>query len=191
MINSLSRATDISRAFSLIMGLTGPDDGVFAIGETLTPIVNLWELPEWAWARSAELAAGRGYEAAAGAGTYTRIELENPVGSNLLCVVEKMRCSTAAAVTVNSGASALTADSVWPRRDNRAQTYNQINIYSGSVGAAPGAQFFQCYANLTEELDFIIGPGGLVRWTAATANTALEVNFSGRVRPLMTGEVKV
>lgn len=65
--------------------------GIERYGETLTPTLDLWSLPEWAYLRAEKLACFPVTQAAV-AGEFSAAGLLNPAGSGQLAVVEKFMC---------------------------------------------------------------------------------------------------
>lgn len=60
--------------------------GIERFGETLTPTMDLWALPEWALLRG-EILFGRSVFNAANPATFQSVEVVNPAGSNVLAVL--------------------------------------------------------------------------------------------------------
>lgn len=93
--NALNRG-DLSSALLRALGNTRGAEGLERIGETLTPIIHLWGLPEWAYLRHERLAASATFGAAVVA-EFAAVGVLNPVGSGMLVVVEAISVSNGAA----------------------------------------------------------------------------------------------
>lgn len=88
--NELRRGGAIGYAMSQAVGDTR-GGGIERYGETLTPTLNLWDQPEWAFLRAEKLAAFS-VTAPAVAAEFSAAGLLNPTGSGQIAVVEKLLC---------------------------------------------------------------------------------------------------
>lgn len=204
--NALTRGP-LGGALTRALGDTRGSSGLERYGETLTPVMNLWDLPEWAYLRREYLCA-RLDQPAAVAGEYSGCAIVNPAGSNCLAVVE--------AVAVQYSALALfrlaraTEDEVRATylasvgrgyaRDSRV--YNPgivpgvMELLDGSDAGTIG-YYFAVQVNtaglvvtFATGLPFILAPGqGLVCYTT-TANISPLIQFMWRERGAFPGELE-
>lgn len=205
--NALSRGT-LPSALSRAVGDTMGSSGLERYGETLTPIINLWERPEWAYLRQVSLLSWLGSPAAV-AGEYSGAALVNPVGSSTIAVVETVSamasvqaqfqlCRVDAATIL---ATYLLDGGRGSQRDTRwTATYGpgRVNVWSGSdaaiiIGAqvdvranTAGAVFteFQC------GVPFVLTPGYALVCSCRTVNTLLTTVFKWYERQAFPGELE-
>lgn len=85
--NELKQFPKLTQAYQLATGLAENEEGVVRLGETMTPIVNIWDQPEWALLRGEQHHARRLSQAATGAGRNTFVAIVNPTGSGIVVVV--------------------------------------------------------------------------------------------------------
>lgn len=90
--NQLSRG-NWSDAVKRALGVPKDAGGIERYGETLTPTIDLWERPEWAFLRSEALCGLTGTVAAGGATTLAAASLINPSGSNLIVTIDSITAS--------------------------------------------------------------------------------------------------
>lgn len=104
--NALHHLTRVQGAYRAALGEGDPAfNGLERAGETITPTLDLWALPEWALLRG-EVLYQRSVAVGALAGNYSTQELVNPVGSGILAVVlEIMNQATLSQTSVDSGAA--------------------------------------------------------------------------------------
>jgi len=185
------------------------EGGLERWGETLTPIVNPWGMPEWAALRAEQLCAVRTFVGAVAA-EFAAVALMNPLGSNTIIVVE-------AVSFISSGAARafleVVADSVISgtlgtltnpscARDRRFKgltglsraTFRQGTDPTNTFGAqledttqtgtvaAPATSFVTC-------LPVILRPGDDLLCIQQTVNLTLTVNWGWRERQAFPGEL--
>lgn len=120
--NELRRGT-LSVALTKALGDARGAGGIERYGETLTPVVDLWSLPEWAYLRT-EVLGAQSRIVAAGANNGA-IAICNPVGNRSLVVVEDISYWVAAATSAvalylaTDSNAVLTSSQLCSRRDNR------------------------------------------------------------------------
>lgn len=86
--NAIKYGTDLLRGYSRAVGLGEDEEGTIRLGETLTPVMNLWSLPEWSFLRG-EAILGDTIQVAAGAATFNSgAAVVNPAGSGLIVIVD-------------------------------------------------------------------------------------------------------
>lgn len=84
--NQIKYGTPISTAGAVVAGGAYSDVGISRLGETLTPVLNLWSMPEFFLPR-AEILFTRFVIVPAVAARFASAELVNPAGSGKLVVV--------------------------------------------------------------------------------------------------------
>lgn len=94
--NQIHYGTNFLVALRKIAGL-GDEDGVSRLGETLTPIIDMWALPESQLLRGDMPSAGS-FDVTAVAGEFAQALLYNPQNSGVLVVVERINVWKPAAV---------------------------------------------------------------------------------------------
>lgn len=99
--NAIVQYPGLLRGYVQAVGLDETADGVTRLGETLTPVIDLFNgRREWALQRGEQWYSKREFQAAGGAGTFTSMGIGNPTGSGIVVVVEKFHCQPAAATQV-------------------------------------------------------------------------------------------
>jgi hypothetical protein len=88
--NELKGNQFLSRALKKALGVNDPEGGLERFSETLTPVIDLWRLPEWEYLRS-ERGFAESISSPAVAARFSAAGLTNPAGSNILCVVTLIR----------------------------------------------------------------------------------------------------
>lgn len=194
----------------LSVGLTraiGDDRGAAGIeryGETLTPTIDLWQQPEWAYLRVERLCSiWRSQGAVVAEVSY--LALVNPAGSQLVAVLERCSIQTAAAgqgfLQMNTEAAAL-ATLAGPAsgnvRDRRNQPQGQTICYtlagsdaSTGIGVALEVRRVAVAQNIDfQHLPIVITPGFAVMFCFATVNTGIDGNFMWRERRAFPGELE-
>lgn len=200
--NALHRTTQLQRGFALAFGLEN-DQGVERLGETLTPVVDLWREPEWAALRGVLLGA-RMRSAAAIAGELGFVTLSNPAGSDIIVTVDavKIRNDGAdAAFTVGELADSVAAaeevsNARGSSRDARIGTVTRaINRIGGSAAGLglSAAEAFRV-TSLVEKfagiaVPCVLTPGRAIAVECATANLTFSAGFRWTERPLISGEL--
>ena len=113
--NELRRQTEILRAIKDALAITDAEVNVERLGETLTPSINIWELPEWAVLRDESLLCEATAQGAV-AGELSAVGISNPTGSKAVAVVEAIRYRSGAPARVRMayGIAALTDATLGP-----------------------------------------------------------------------------
>lgn len=203
-VHNAMPASPIADAVSRMVGDTTGALGLERYGETLTPILNPWELPEWDYLRRTRICMGYA-QAGPVAGEYSTISLLNPITSQHLIVLEHAfgLLGTAGSVftmfpidyTAIVGAATITNNSV----DSRwgGANYPLGLVYQGTTAAAPAGRALVQMAWLptggTEQTivsPVVIGPGTCVAFCAATVNIMLRLNLVWRERRALSGELE-
>lgn len=202
--NALSRGT-LASALSRAVGDSEGTGGLERYGETLTPTLNLWALPEWAYLRHERIAAAQA-TAGAVAGESGVVSLLNPVGSGNLVVVESVMCMAQSSAfhhlsfPIDSTAVIGAAQTGINNVDNRWGALNRPAslIYAGTSAAPPGGAALLVdvlsLANDTQEMvrdrGFVLIPGTvLVAW-CETVNLGVKYSFRFRERKAFPGELE-
>ncbi len=187
--------------------------GVERLGETLTPVLNPYELVEFAKLRNEQFFAVQAFVVAVVA-EFSISALHNPAGSRMLAVVDKITIGagvTEAAtidaapngglvdLTLNVGAGVLA--SVDRRFLVGQAATSRVLLRQGSDAAssfAGDAILEQVSAQAVSTNPFgeskvavpaVLRPGDLLAVIGLTANTNLLVNWRWRERPALPGEL--
>lgn len=202
----------IRRFGSLIAGVRrmvggSADVQLERLGETLTPILNPWGLPEWAYPRGEFLLLAT-RNAGATAAEYSGIAIVNPAGSQCLLVIDavKGRCDTGnIALTLTyateaSIAATLATSTFAVARDTRtakgASTARNLGpvMYVGTDPVGWLNELEELFVNATTysaaiSPPYIIRPGVGLVLSGKTVNTAMRGCFVGRWRAALPGEL--
>jgi hypothetical protein len=201
--NELRRAGQFQRGFLLALGITDSDSGVERLGETLTPIIDLWSRPEWHFVRD-ERITGFTLVSIAVAAEFTGQAIVNPAGSNRLVVVElaayraelafdvalQVVTEAQATVTYTVANSLRPLDTRWPGvsgvitlRDgsDAAATLGGTNIDFTFPPSTLGRQFVN--------LPVVLSPGFGLAMIGQTVNTAFRGIWRIRDRLALPGEL--
>lgn len=207
--NELSRGL-LSKALKNAVSATKSEGGLERFGETLTPVIDLWLMPEWAFLRAEKLWAA-GVTQPAVAAEFSGAAVVNPVNSGLIVVVENVSgqgsatnlnvsCTVTLAAIQASYALTILAQS----RDTRAipdlavvgAPPTPVQIWSGTDPASFAgirAEKFSILAGApsgkASSPPFVLKPGAVLHVEATTVNLGVDFNFSGRVRQAFVGEL--
>lgn len=186
------------------------EGGVERYGETITPTLDLWRSPEFAYLRNEERFA-RAQAAGPLAGENSLIAIGTPLGSGLIVVIEAVTASAATAMICDIGFSLRTAiaatltlvnppnatDARWvrdavPLAANHAAP---VEIWTGTDATFP-------FNNILEEIGapvndvgrpsrspYTLKPGIYLHLQGRTVNVLMNCTFVGRVRRAFTGEL--
>jgi len=200
--NELRRAGNIQSALQNALGMK--EGGLERAGETMTPIMNLWELPEWQVLRNETPGAARVSQAAVPA-EFSIVALVNPaVNANMIVVVEQagfqgtggngghleMALESQAVATLGAGAATVS-------RDRRVPSICRTTTRTGSDPAATlGGQPIDtvlpiaagCKINF-DALPVILIPGQALAIIIATVNVGGIFMFKFRERVALPGEL--
>jgi len=199
--NAIKYGTDVLRGIGNAVGLGDLEEGTGRLGETLQPVLNVWDLPEWSFLRHERLGAQMGQTGAV-VGEFSMFALNNSTGSGYLVIVETVRdmntgarrlLQMASAADVASASLGASANGIL--RDRRPSVTNNPTIAStqqGSHTALIGQSIDQLEA-ITSLVDFvalpvILAPGDSLVVAGAAVNTSLSGGFWWRERPLLPQE---
>jgi len=203
--NALSRAGAIQSGLRAAVGMKEAEDGVERLGETLTPVIDLWSREEWAVLRNSRL-CGLHVVQAAVAVQFSMAALRNPVDSNRLLIVQRIGFDAGADMTcflematvaeVDATLGTLTTGSVRDRRRS-SSFFSVARVATGSDllnSVNAGAFVIDRMATTTDHffriaLPVILPPGQAVNIVGTTVNTALVAIFAWEERALLPGEL--
>lgn len=138
--NALDRATDLIRGYRRALGIVGPDGGVERFGETLTPVIDLWDNPRWIALMGDNPQFGT-LTVAANAGNRSMVQLMPSPTSKTIVIVHEIRCSAAFNIrTHNTQTTELGAVTTQRgTRDPRAGSDNRVSLNgTNTAGAVVG-----------------------------------------------------
>ena len=195
--NELRRTGALLRGIKNALGVTDGEAGVERFSETLQPVFNIWDRPEWEILRG-EILFSRSALSGGVALLFSSIELVNPATANVLAVVTLVRnagagLSSVAEIQVDSGAAlGAVATTRGIARDSRYPqlgAVSQCTVVTGNLAA--GANLPQRFLDLAdqEEQGYIIHPGRKLFVLAVAAAAALRVSLAWRERPVFQGEL--
>lgn len=206
--NSLIYSVELLRAYARALGLAPEEEGVFRLGETLTPGVDLWSRPEWNFSRG-ELLAGDRSTAGAVVGEGSMVAYVNPSTSRKLVVIDALAATSTAAVgtgiaagiateaqitaTLASAQALFALDRRWP------SLLSTSLRYSGSDPTIPfNTRLEQRHTTVANEIEdfklivpYIIPPGHAIYVQTQLANADIVVMVRLRERVLLPGEDRV
>lgn len=199
--NEIRKGT-LSSAVTRALGVTRLS-GVERFGETLTPVQNIWGMPEWAILREERLKAQR-INSSAVAGENSVVALVSPAGRNTIIVVEGVFVGPGTAMTVGMDvatdvvlAAQLATANAGPTqgRDTRVGLAGTTFIRSGSEAAVAFGQNLEViFSSATDSkyfqfLPVVLTPGFGLAIFGFTVNTAISVGFAWRERAAYAGEL--
>lgn len=200
--NEIRRGT-LSAALTRAVAAMRGGGGLERFGETLTPTIDLWGLPEWAYLRQETL--GVVMRVAIAGANNSAVALANPLTSRSLVVVEEVTVLPTAQLTIDlysatDSTAALPSSQLAWRRDQRQAnddgtsaflTTRTIARYSdGTIAVIPpdwnvvlerivcpvtGGRSVTCVPH-------VLAPGRMLVVYHPTAANALTVNFKFRER---------
>lgn len=201
--NELHRTTDLQSAYRAALGEDNAEfSGIERAGETLTPIIDLWSLPEWSYLRR-EYRFWMQQTAAAVAAERSILCLRNPVDSGVIAVVTKARALADCTVRFSTNqAQVADATNNGFSRDGRHAVSGAGNdlrsrvqfITMTETTANSGTTVWEMtLANDSQrilELDFVLPPGRDLRLVGILDLTALGGGFWWRERVARAGELE-
>lgn len=208
MLHNQLRRAWLGDAVKKALGVhTSTEGGLERYGETLTPVMNPWGMPEWAALRGEQLCAVRSFVAGVAA-EYGGVALMNPAASNSIVVVEAVSILSGAAEyvyleigvdTLYSG-TYLTLTNPSCARDRRFKglsglsraTFRQGTDLSNTFGAQleqSGTNTGFAPNSFTTSLPVILRPGDSLAVIGQTVNTSLTVSWGWRERVAFPGEL--
>ena len=200
--NGLERAGHLTQALKDALNAADSEGGLERFGETMTPTINLWDLPEWAFLRGERLCADTRLVAAIAAEVGVSA-LINPAGSQVLAIVEAAAIDIAVVMTGSIGfanegtiVATLGPPSAGDVRDLRWIPTNstRCGIAVGTDPAQVGSLIEQRRSSGAGVIDFqcfpfVLAPGFGLIVQGQTVNQAFNVNYKWRERPVFSGEL--
>ncbi len=200
------RRSKLSEALTRAIGASKGAVGIERFGETLTPMIDLWSLPEWSALRNERLGIIR---VATGpvAGNFSFVFLVNPIAAGRLVVVDAvsvativagscfLESATEAQVAAGIAAAAQTVGTTRDRRlgiDTATQTISGINVAQTIGGrqievatstAGGGGGLFVL------GLPHVLPPGQALGVSGRVANEQMIATFRWRERQALPGEL--
>lgn len=168
--------------------------GIERFGETLTPTMDLWALPEWAILRG-EILFARAAAVGAVALLFSSLEFVNPATSNVLAVVLLLRnvAGVAAFQTgVDSGAAlgavgvlqGVAVDTRYPQLGE----VSRCTITQGQLAGAIALPQDTINPGITATIPYIIRPGNKLMLINPIANQGISSTIFWTERPLLPTE---
>lgn len=205
--NQLNRG-NWSEALKRSLGATKSEGGIERYGETLTPVINLWSLPEWAFLRAEYLFASS-LVRAADAANMSVVGVMLPVASKNVLIIDSVsgRNSTATGNLILSMVDRATIAALGGfalanppfLRDQRAHPTvgsqaAPVETFTALSGVTVNGTMENLAFPTTDDRDFrapplIVRPGGAAFVQGAAINQQIVVEFVGRVRPAQLGEL--
>jgi len=90
--NAIKYGGQLLKGLAFAVGVDPQESGVERLGETLTPTIDPWTMPEWAYLRAERLIASA-FDIVGAAGTVPEVMLYNPQTSRRLLVVTNLHWS--------------------------------------------------------------------------------------------------
>lgn len=203
-IHNEIRSGWLSEAVRRALGVTR-EAGVERFSETLDVVLNPWGMPEWAYLRGERLASSVTFTPAVAA-EFGSVGLLNPVGSNMIVVVEgasamgaamniNLRAHSSAQLlaTLVSTTTGFVRDRRW--QDSSSFLPRAVSLIGSDTGVIAGQPVEQFLASLTFSsaaliaMPVILPPGHGVALTGQVVNTAFTACFSWRERAAYPGEL--
>lgn len=203
--NELGQMPELLRAYVVSAGLKENEEGVARLGETLTPVMDIWSRPEWALLRGETPWAARTFVAAGGAGNNAGAAICNPANSGIVIVVEAAVANAGAAaqqLSINLYTDAavlavLGTNFAASTRDRRRQSFAQTICRSGTpAGVLAGGTSLEVRTHAaSEQVQLISLPVMLYANMALavfnnTANAALDASWRGYERKCVLNEAR-
>lgn len=208
LLHNELRRSKLSEALTHAVGASKGSVGIERFGETLTPIIDLWSLPEWAALRQERLGVIRASQAAV-AVNFGFVCLVNPIVSGRLVTCEAitvattvsgsipLELATEAQVTAGLAAAAQTVGSTRDRRlglQTATQTISGINVaqtLGGTVVEVATSTAGGAGGPFTVALPIVLPPGQAIVIAGRVVNELIQVNFRWRERQALPGELNL
>lgn len=195
--NALHHATRLQAAYARALGERDEQfSGIERAGETITPVIDLWSRPEWAWLRGEELRSTVIALAAGGAGNFGEAQVHVLPATPVLFVVKKIFATVAVRVVLEPNAANLLAtnDLGIAPRDFRLTGSSLTRVRSGNASAVAITERWRVEGitipGVTGELDWVVVPGTVLRIQQIVANAAINIGLAGYQRHLLPGELE-
>lgn len=195
--NRLHRATALQSAYEAALGEKDEEfSGIERAGETLTPVIDLWSLPEWRYLRRERMTMFGTTEAAQVA-LRSRLAIRNP-SANMIVIVESIQNRGLVGPITPTIGTGLTVDSSENMRPTDSRWYTPttgagvatVTHRAGAIGGSTtawGAVYI--LQGATYQLDAVLGPGWFLSFDPGTDNLLIALTFRVRERPALPGEL--
>jgi hypothetical protein len=192
-------------AIKAALGVSKGEGGIERYGETLTPVIDLWSMPEWAFLRKDQPFAFF-TSASAFAAEFSFVGLSVPTNSGLVLVIEKVLARSGSASAFlqmplrSTIAATLTQGTNTFARDNRFVAQGQaaptgpVETWTGTDAAPLNSNMDEVITTATTYAKFetppwVVRPGTGLVVQGATVNTSLQTVWVGRVHAGFPGEL--
>jgi hypothetical protein len=177
--------------------------GIERYSETLTPVLDPWSLPEWAFLRGERLAGGRVALAAGAATELGQVALVSPIGLGYIVVVEQATVDVPVATQIivqmgtEVGFASLTTVSGGANVDTRWANVTEPIARMRSLAfpsSALGVGFWQHTIPALTPIDLlsvpvVLHPGFGINVCSIDDAAAIRVSYRWRERKAYTGEL--
>jgi len=206
--NELLRAGAIRQAIKDALEVTEGDVGVERLGETLTPIIDIWSRAEWSQLRNEALFCTQTLiVVAGGAGLFGFVQIQNPLNSGRIVVVtdywgvSTIVTNAQLAITntvrgATGGDFAIQLDTRFIGAGGAVATIDPVVVSSGTSAAfgtdVPLGRYALPVANTWNKLllpTIILAPGAGAVLSDGTANDNFGAVFGGYSRPMRPSEL--
>jgi len=202
--NELKYIGNETSGIAIALGAGETDEGVSRLGETLTPVIDIRQYPEYAFLRGERLCAQLRQQGGVAA-EFSSVALVVPAASSFIAIVETVSIDQGVAgalvlLQIASDAQVLATLATTGKgstRDRRWPTFNgRADILSGSDPALSiGISIEERRKAAAETIDFVhlpivLTPGTAVVAVHGTLNTAINVNLKWRERQLISREFR-
>lgn len=194
--NELTAYTDLLRAFKAAVGEKRKPVGwgVERLGETLTPILDIYSRPEWS-ALFGEVLWWDTFFVAALAANFSGVQINN-VSSNSLLTIDGWTVSGAA--TAGSAPSqtygVVTTTQVGDARDRRfgsSQTAAGVQLRGYQIAVSLLTSSYRVASDVNYNVPIVLTPGSNATFEGSALNAAVALSAFGRIRQLLPGEIEV
>lgn len=204
--NAIRFATPLLRALARFAGLAEDEAGVSRLGETLTPVIDIWDQPDAAFLREVRLMSNGAQNDVINGVLRSGVGLANPAGSGVIATIHAIRMSAAGAsigVVRTTTVAEITADlptvqAAGAVRDRRwVSERGVLQVRLGTATAAPqGIQLDEVrwaagVFGYAECVPVILPPGFGVTAFHSLISTAIAVGMYWSERQLLPGELEL
>lgn len=198
-IHNELRRSQLSGALTRAVGASKGAVGIERFGETLTPVIDLWERPEWSYLRY-EILLGCANNQAAVAAQQSYVALVNPITSGILVTLDQyagdvnnvvgLVANSAAIITGGAaGTPGFARDSRWPARMGNNFNSGVATVVKGTAAALGVNTFFTFGANVLGLLPVVVSPGFAFVIASTAQNVVLNAQLAYRERKVLPGEL--
>ena len=191
--NAISYGTQLSKAASSAFGLAEGEPGLGRLGETLQPVADLWQRPEWALLRG-EIWFGRWVVSVAVALRNSVIELTLASTARQLAVIRVLAQANAFDIAMDNGA-AVAANPLTSRGVATDHRYPQVGevsqllITTGDTATGATLPIVRSVSTVWSPY-FVLNPGGRLFIANPTQAELIAANILWYERPPFPGELQ-